>query len=311
MKKLCIIIVLFTGFSNVVAGTKTVSIPFELSATAINRALVSQFNDPNFAFSVFTGTVNIPGYGNANYTMQLSRPSVTIGTSSIGIQLEFSFSVTGTSSFNYNFQATPSITINDASITTDQVIAYLENFSGVINNISGIPDWLKTLTISLYESYQPWVYASKLVDDALASINSDDFFRQRAIEVTNLGVSSSFSSGKFILSVDFELTYETVDILLYYSITNDFVKIYPNIDCVLKRMVIRETSTQAEVYRNENLNFACTRDFANQYNLGGNYMVSAPRYTFWMYFETEDTFYIREYAHAAITFEQAAHKIND
>jgi hypothetical protein len=265
MKKLFIFILFVAGFSNLTAGTKTVSIPFELSSTAINRALVSQFNDPNFTFSVFTGTVNIPGYGNANYTMQLSRPSVTIGTNSIGIQLEFNFSVTGTSDFNYNFQATPSITINDASISTDQVIAYLENFSGVINSISDLPVWLKTLTISLYENYQPWVYASKLVDDALASINNEDFFRQRAIEVTNIGVNTNFNNGKFLVNVEFELTSGVVDIPIKYT-TNDYVIIHPNIDCKIDRLVINNYLGQ-QVYKVKNISFSCTKDIDNYYYL--------------------------------------------
>jgi len=40
---------------NIFANTETISLDFELSRTAINRAIVSQFNDPNFVFHHFTG----------------------------------------------------------------------------------------------------------------------------------------------------------------------------------------------------------------------------------------------------------------
>ena len=73
------------------AGTETVSLDFELNETAINRALVSQFNDPNFVFQHFTGQFEfLPGLY-VPYDIQLTRPTVEIGNDSIGIHLNLMF----------------------------------------------------------------------------------------------------------------------------------------------------------------------------------------------------------------------------
>lgn len=178
MKTIIIVIILFINTFIAIAGTKTISIDFELTETAINRALVSQFNDPNFIFKTFTGTVNIPKFGNANYTLELNRPNIDFSNNNLGILLSFHFSaVLGANVWNYDFEANPNIDIPQTSISTNQVEAFLMDLPAKINSLTNIPQWLKDLVILKYNDYKPWLYPSKLLD----KINSQSFLAQRTI----------------------------------------------------------------------------------------------------------------------------------
>lgn len=50
MKRLLMYLLFLVISTQMLGGTKEVSIYFELNETAINRAIVSQFNESNFPF---------------------------------------------------------------------------------------------------------------------------------------------------------------------------------------------------------------------------------------------------------------------
>lgn len=316
MKIIIIVLILFINTFIAIAGTKTISIDFELNETAINRALVSQFNDPNFIFQDFSGYFDFLGQ-TVPYHAHLDRPTVEINVNSIGIHLNFSFStsVNGTD-YNYDFEVFPSITVNSNSITGSEVVAFIEKLNDKINEHTDIPEEIRTLLISLYSSYKPQIYAANLYNDILNELNSDTFIQQRAFSITDFGLSIAFNDGKFVLKVLVELTYGGTSFYcnVYVSQQNTHIlRFGSNIKCTIKRVILYSETEGRELYHNENLNLELNYDpdynfdFFAELNVGN---FAQGRYIIYVLFKTDNTFYYNKYLQLSNSWYLPVSKIN-
>lgn len=303
MKKLLMFLICFVLSYQVFGGIKNVSLDFELSETAINRALVSQFNDPNFVFQHFTGTFELNGVTNVPYSVELTRPSVVIGTNFIGIHLSFSFEASiGSIQYNSDFEVTPTITVNDISISGSNVVAFWEDLYDVINSHTEIEWEIRALLIGLYSEYEPQIYAAKLFNEILEELNSDEFIQQRAFSITDFGISPAFNSGKLVVKVIIEITYSSTSFHSYLRITSgsDYIRFGSNIKCKVTRLVIWNQQNQ-EVYRNENLNIELSPDEEVDFNFYadidiGNHINNVSGNCKWyILYENDVTFYFNKY----------------
>ncbi len=222
---------IFTIFPLIFAQQPSFSIDFVFTETSVNRALVSQFNEPNFIFKTFTGTINIPNFGNANYTLELNRPNIDFANNNLDILLSFHFNaVLGSNVWNYDFEVNPNIDIPQSSISTTQVEAFLVDLPAKVNSLTDIPQWLKDLVILKYNSYKPWLYPSKLLD----KINSQSFLAQRPISINNIILSERIETNKLIITLGLEAITSQTNFQIYFVNENpDKLKIKPNISCTM------------------------------------------------------------------------------
>ncbi|MBN2571860.1 MAG: hypothetical protein JXA68_07000 [Ignavibacteriales bacterium] len=285
---------------------KEVSIDFELNETAINRAIVSQFDEPNFIFHHFTGVFPFLGE-NAPYDAQLTRPSVVIGDNTIGIHLAFSFTTTvGGEEYNYEFDVTPSIRVDETSIKASEVVAFIENLDEKINEHTEIPIAIRALLITLYNIYEPQIYASNLYNAVLDEINSIEFIQQRAFSVTDFGISTDFVPGKFVIKVSAEITYDETEFWSFAKVeTNtDYIKFGSNIKCTITYLKVYNQSVQ-QVYSNDDLsvvlesdNNPTPYDYYAMINIGSVLNPNVPGLIVWyVLYKIDSTFYFNKYAY--------------
>lgn len=193
MKKMLLIFLLFITFIiSPRAGDHSFSFKFELNSTAINRALNYQYNQENFS-TVINGSVD-----NITYTLTLSAYSIEFNNNNIQLYMEVDV-VSSEGNFE-NIILKPSISIPQGSISTDQVKAILLDLPNKVQEITWIPQWLKTVLVSTYNSLEPWVYPSKLLNMAN---NSSTFLKQRNVDLdsTNLELGYQVINNKLILTV--------------------------------------------------------------------------------------------------------------
>jgi hypothetical protein len=74
----------------------------------------------------------------------------------------------------------PTFSIPQSSISTAQVTAFLLDLPDKVNSLS-IPDWLKTVLVSTYNTYEPWLYPSKLLNQI-----SSPFLNQRRVNINSM-----------------------------------------------------------------------------------------------------------------------------
>lgn len=301
MKKKLAITFLIVFNSLVFSATNNVSFDFEFSETGINRALVTQFNDPNFAFKQFTGVVDIGSYVNVPYTVQLRRPTIVIGNDFIGINLYFTFEASlGGTSWSHQFEVTPSVTVDETSIYASEVVAFLDNLDDEINEHTEIELPIRILLIGLYNVYKPQIYASKLFDEVLEEINSNDFIQQRAFKVIDFGIEPSFNSGKFVLKGTLILsTYDKVFVTKITEGNPDKLFFNVNIKCKIKKVLIYTGANLDVLYSNTNLDIELIKNqsgdfYSAEIELGN--IVGENTLAIWeVLYETDNTFYYNQY----------------
>jgi hypothetical protein len=298
---------------NIFANTETISLDFELSRTAINRAIVSQFNDPNFVFHHFTGQFEfLPGQ-TVPYYVTLARPTVEIDENTIGIHLVFSVSLPSLG-YNYELDITPDITINEQSIKVSEVIAFIEELEGAINSCPGIPQSVKDLIFDLYDTYEPQVYASSLYNEALEEINSNDFFQQRSFNISGFGFEMELDNGKLILRITITINYEGTAFYARIDPNDNTIELQSNIKCYVRSIIFYTDNLSQEFYANENLNIEMQKNsnFTLDYYMEksiGNFAINSS-YALYVLFETDNTFYYNKYLCAPYYWKTPDVKIN-
>ncbi len=299
MLRKILLFIMYTSLSITIkaGGVDTVSIDFELSETAINRAIVSQFNDPNFIFQHFTGEFEFaPGYI-VPYDVQLERPTVEIGDEWLGIHLAFQIHLPSLE-LEYKLDITPLITVEDQNIMAGKVVAKIQNLEETIDSWTDIPESVRNLLESLYNTYEPQVYASNLYNDVLEELNADSFFKQRALSITDFGLSTSFEHGKFVLKVLVELTFGNTKFYCYVNPDDNQLRFGSNIQCNIKSVIF--WVFDEEVYRNENLNIELMEnpdvsfDYYAEINDIKNF-ANSPPFIVYVLMETETTFYYNKF----------------
>lgn len=309
MKK--IFLLCFIMNLHIFANTETISLDFELTSTSINRALVSQFNDPNFVFHHLTGQFEFSSGQIVPYDIQLDRPTVEIDANSMGIHLSFSVSLPSLG-FNYELDVTPEITIGEQSIKVDEVVAFIEDLAQAINSYQDIPQSVRDQIIDLYDTYEPQVYASSLYNEVLVDINSSDFISQRAFCIDDLRIQTSYDLGKLIINVLIDLEYNLPHISSKFIIQNngdeERLQLFSNFKCTVRKIIIVQMGTSSTIYNNSNL----IVELVNNTNPGYECNYSADMslqnivddfiptniYLWNVLFETDDTFYYKQYKSA-------------
>lgn len=283
MKKIALILLLIS-LNVLYAGDRSFTIYVDLTEKAINKALQKQYDQVGFP-KVVSGSVS-----GVTYTINLTRPFVDFEPGNVKLVME----VNVTSSVgNYNgIIMTPNLSIPSSSISASQVKAYLTNLSSKIQALD-VPSWLKTALTNAYNSYEPWVYPSKLLD----SINDADFLQQRRINITDLTLGWSVQSDKLVLSITTEANsafpYMSVAMSVDGTSASDYLLVNSNIEVKVVRAVIRVSGTGIMVYNGEP-NATCPKANAISINIGN--ISSYTNYDLIVTYETDDTFYIREYA---------------
>ncbi len=294
------VLIYFVSNSQILSGTKNVSLDFELSETAINRAIVSQFNDPNFLFQHFNGTFELKGVPNVPYSVELTRPSVVIGANFIGIHLSFYFEASiGSIPYNYDFEVTPTITVNDASITGSNVVAFFEDLGSLINSHTEIEWEIRALLLELYNTYEPQIYSAELFNEILEEINSDEFIQQRSFSITDFEISPAFNFGKLVVKAIIEITYADTFFWTYIKKIsgNDMILFKSNIKCTIDKITIWDTVPE-EHFNIENLNLQLIKEsgeteYYAEYNIGE--LLGNSPYVWSVLYKTNGTFYYNQY----------------
>ncbi len=161
--------------SFLMAGEHSFSIKFEINETGINRALQHQYNQANFP-SIVNGSL-----AGVNYTLYLDLPTIILQPNVLKIRMVIDI-VSSIGNYS-NIVVEPTVNIPEGSISTDQVAGVLTNLPNVVQAIPGIHQTLKDAIVLAYNSFEPWIYPSKLVN---AISNSSLFLKQRNVDITNL-----------------------------------------------------------------------------------------------------------------------------
>lgn len=176
------------------AGTnRTISTTIEVTQTAINRYLNTQYN-----VSGFPRNISVTG----GYTISLALPSVILSTGNAKLQMVFD--VWQGSTLLNRFTVQPSINIPSEQISATQVQAFLTNLQATLDAVTPVlPSWVKTNIISNYDTRGWTVYPSKLLDTL-----SSQWFTQRglAVNINNLALGWEVISGALKLTVSIPMT---------------------------------------------------------------------------------------------------------
>ncbi len=209
----------------------TVSATIEITETAINRYLNTQYNATGFPRNI-----SVAG----GYTISLTLPEVILTTGNAKLQMVFD--VWQGPTLLYHFIVQPSVDIPSGQISATQIQALLTNLQTTLDAVTpALPSWVKTNITSNFPTTFGWnVYPSKLLDTL-----STQWFGQRGLSVNvadlslaweaitgalRLTVSISLTSivPRFYAQIDFDDIGPAVKIRSYnINVTVDEVRIYP------------------------------------------------------------------------------------
>jgi hypothetical protein len=178
------------------SGNHTVTTTVEVTQTAINRYLNTQYNAAGFPRNI---PVNISG---TNYTISLTLPDVVLSTGNA--KLHMVFDVWQGTILLYHFTIQPSINIPSGQITALQVQAFLTNLQAILDAVAPVlPLWVKSNIVSNFNSLGWTVYPSKLIDQLNTA-----WFAQRglAINITNLALGWEAAAGTLRLTISVPMT---------------------------------------------------------------------------------------------------------
>ncbi|MBI1939225.1 MAG: hypothetical protein HYS25_14040 [Ignavibacteriales bacterium] len=284
MKKVLILSLIIFSNTFLFAGEHSFSVNFELTQTAINRALAQQYDQLNFP-RVVSGTV--PSLG-ITYTFYLSRPFIDLqsGSFRINMPIRVESNVGNFNGLNIN----PTISISQASISTEQVKAFLLDLPDKVNMLN-IPDWLKTALVSTYNSYEPWLYPSKMLNQI-----SSPFLNQRRVNISNVTLGWSINLDKLLFTitttVDSYLPKLWAALDIINGSTPDYLIILSNIEVTIAEVIVEAAGV---VRWHRYPNNTCPKGQSISIYMGDN-IFYAPEYTLKIIYRINETFYVREYS---------------
>jgi len=292
MKNLVVILLFFSVVSY--ANNHTFTLKFNLSGTAINRALQQQYNLPNF-------TTTSGSYQAYTYTLSITDYYAVFSTDHIKLYMAVKCT---TNVGNFDVVLQPTLAIPTSSISTDQVKAVLTNLPNKVNELN-IPEWLKSVLIGKYASLEPWVYPSKL----LKNINNSTLFNsQRNVDVQNLDLGFQVLNNKLVLTVTTTVNASKPDFFVtafkgnmngqYYNI----FEVLSNIKVEIKKITLL-TFGETIIWQGEP-NVICEKDQSKQIDMGEvSNFDNGPLYIAKVLYKTNETFYYREYG--AVHYSQS------
>lgn len=291
MKKMLLIFLLLITFTTSPrAGDHSFSFKFELNSTAINRALNYQYNQTNFP-AVINGSV-----GNITYTLTLSAYSIEFNDNNIQLYMEVDV-VSSVGNFE-NIILRPSISIPQSSISTDQVKAILLDLPNKVQEINWIPQWLKDVLVSYYNTLEPWVYPSKLLNMAN---NSSTFLKQRNVDLDSLelGYEVVNNTLKLIVTAYGNASKPVFGVSAfrekldeqYYNIFS----VFSNIQVKIKEVIL--TTLSGRIVWHGYPDVYCEKDQYKDIDMGevSNFENNGC-YVARVIYEINQTFYVREYS---------------
>jgi len=285
-----LLVILLFSYTISFANDYTFAIKFNLTCSAVNRALQQQYNQPNF----ITTTGSYAGY---TYTLRIAVYRVEFSADLIKLRMEVKCT---TNVGNYDIVLQPTIVIPNSSISTEQVKAALLNLPDKVNELN-IPGWLKTVLINTYESLEPWVYPSKLLTEVN---NSSLFIRQRNVDVMNLELGYQLLNNELIINVTVTVNaskpnFGVKAIKLINTQTNEISNLFcvlPNINVEVKEVILLNLSATTTIWHG-NPNTICEKDEETVIDMGQlSNFGNGPTYIAKVLYKIHETFYYREYA---------------
>jgi len=224
--------ILFSSLAS--AGNHTISTTVEVSATAINRYLNTQYNAAGFP-----QTVPVT-YNGTNYTLALTLPQIILTQGSAKIQMIFDVNTATTNV--YHFEVDPSINIPSGQITLAQVQAFLTDLPTQLNSVSTIPQWVRDDVTTYYNSLGFTVYPTKLIDQ----VNSN-WFAQRRINTVSPYFALGWQVSQDLLSLVVS-TYLNSQLPAFFTALvgqsgDDYICFMSNIQVTVKEALVVSGST--------------------------------------------------------------------
>lgn len=284
MKRILFLLLIIISTMSLYAGDHSFSVNFELTQTAINRALAQQYNQLNFPRTV---SGNVSAFG-ITYTIYLSRPFIDLlsGSVRVNMPIRVESNVGNFDGLNIN----PTISIPQSSISTAQVTAFLLDLPDKVNLLS-IPDWLKTVLVSTYNSYEPWLYPSKLLNQI-----SSPFLNQRRVNINSMTLGWSVSSDKLTFTITTSVNSYLPQLWAALDVRSgsnpDYTRILSNIEVTVAEVIV-EAGGYIQWHGYPNV--TCPKGQAISIYMGNDIFLSSS-YNMKVIYRINETFYVREYA---------------
>lgn len=286
-----IAVLLATLPSNIIAGNHTISTTVEITETAINRYLNTQYNSTGFPRSV---NFNHDG---TDYTLALTLPEIILIPENAKLKMVFDVN-TGTTNI-YHFEVRPYINIPSNQITLSEVSAFLTDLVTVLNAIPSLPQWVKDKVIEYYNSLGFLVYPSKLIDKL-----DNQWIRQRALTIdeNNFTLSYEIITGaiRFTVSVPIVAHSPTFDA----EVPINYVAVKTNdIDVVI--VEVRLYTIDGDLIKAWTDNVYLSKGQVKYFQIGYD-IYSIQNVILWVLFkidnflDNKNTFYVREFLCPAI-----------
>lgn len=309
MKKIIFLFLIIT-VKAVIAGEHSFSFNIELNSTAINRALQQQYNDASFPKNV-SGSVS--GLG-ITYNLTLDYPSIEFVGNFINIIMKIQVN-SNVFTEPLKLVIKPSIGIPQASISTSQVKAELLDLPNKVNELS-IPDWLKSALIAGYNSYEPWMYPSKLIAEL-----STPFLDQRGVSIDERpgkGIVLGWGVSTGMLSL--VITTNLISNLPSFEVTTfrgEMNGVYHNIFNVRSNIKVRIVEVILQKYEiaiwHGYPNVICDKNSTININMGElSNFGNGGCYQARVLYEIDETFYLWEYGCVNYTdWSGPSNKVNE
>lgn len=268
------------------AGDHSFSIKFEINKSGIDRALQQQYNQAGFPV-VVNGTI-----AGITYSLHLELPHIILLNNALKIRMELDV-ISSVGNFN-DIVFEPTINIPQGSISTNQVTGFLTDLPTVVQGINGIPQWLKDAIVAAYNSFEPWVYPSKLINSIN---NSSTFLIQRNVDITNLtlGWQVTLDFLKLIVTTNLNALKPNFQVSLWQYLNNDdVIGIRSNIKVHIDEIRLLPLGGSFLLWSNQP-NQYCEKDQAVYFNMGNLGLAMGPCFVAKILYSINETFYYREY----------------
>lgn len=221
-----ILLILHLSLQTTLVAQRTISMSFDLSQNAANNIIVMEGNFP----LIYSGYI-----GGESYYFELEQPTIEFNSNNIKMiaLLKINTSQTGYMEFNLE----PSVQVN-YSLSTDNVIALLQNFTAYINNqCSQIPQNVRDKIIEHYNALQLELYPVKIIEYAENYI--PDFLD---IDISFNQISVQSFPGKLNIGISFTAT-GTAPAFICSTYNRSTAKIKSNVKVEIKRLTLFDLYT--------------------------------------------------------------------
>jgi len=175
-------------------------------------------------------------------------------------------------------------------LSTTQVTAFLLDLPDKVNSLS-IPGWLKTVLVSTYNSYEPWLYPSKLLKQI-----SSPFLNQRRVNINNITLGWSVSTDKLTFRITTSVNSNLPQLWAALDIRSnsnpDYTRILSNIEVTVTEVIIE---AGGYIRWHGYPNVTCPKGQAISIYMGNDIFLSST-YIMKIIYKINETFYVREYA---------------